>query len=99
MKSNSLNFAEITETRVPYHKLGCRGDPIGSLCSALCPEIYLGKRCINGFQAGINLADIREFLNANEAKQLEWMNKWRRDIDARLSVLHVAKQFFIQYRT
>ncbi len=44
-------------------------------------------------QAGINLTDIREFLNADEAKQLEWMNKWRRDIDAKLSVLHVAKQF------
>lgn len=44
-------------------------------------------------QAGISLTDIRQFFNADDAKRLDWMNKWRRDIDAKLSVLHVAKQF------
>ncbi|CAG7616494.1 hypothetical protein PAECIP111802_00294 [Paenibacillus allorhizosphaerae] len=44
-------------------------------------------------QAGIQLAEIREFLHADTAQQWVWMNKWRSDIDAKLSLLHAAKQF------
>lgn len=44
-------------------------------------------------QVGISLAEIREYLTSDEHKQEEWLRKWRKDIDAKLSVLHVAKQF------
>ena len=44
-------------------------------------------------QADISLSDIRAYLAANEEEQQAWLRKWRQNIDAKLSVLQVAKQF------
>lgn len=44
-------------------------------------------------QAGISLTEIREYLSSSKDEQEEWLRKWRLDIDAKLSILHVAKQF------
>lgn len=44
-------------------------------------------------QAGISLTEIREYLASNESDQEEWLRKWRQDIDAKLSILNVAKQY------
>lgn len=44
-------------------------------------------------QADINLRDIRAFLNASKEVKNDWIRKWRDEIDAKLSALHVAKQY------
>ncbi|MBB6669329.1 helix-turn-helix domain-containing protein [Cohnella nanjingensis] len=44
-------------------------------------------------QAGISLTDIRSYLAAGDEEKEEWLRKWRQDIDAKLSILNVAKQF------
>jgi DNA-binding transcriptional MerR regulator len=44
-------------------------------------------------QAGIGLSEIRQYLVSDATGQAEWMRKWRRDVEVKLSALNVAKQF------
>jgi DNA-binding transcriptional MerR regulator len=44
-------------------------------------------------QAGVNLSDIRQYFLSDDADKVNWMKKWRKDIDSKLASLNVARQF------
>lgn len=44
-------------------------------------------------QAGIKLSDIRNYLGADEDAKLDWVRKWRKEIDSKIETLRVARQF------
>lgn len=43
--------------------------------------------------ADINLSDIRAYLRASKDEKVEWIMKWRGEIDGKLSALQVARQY------
>jgi DNA-binding transcriptional MerR regulator len=44
-------------------------------------------------QAGISLADIRQYLQCNEVEKVTWISKWRKEIDSKLASLNVARKY------
>src|SRR5690606_16540510 len=43
--------------------------------------------------ADINLSDIRAYLRASKDEKIEWIMKWRGEIEGKLSALQVARQY------
>ncbi|TLS36458.1 MerR family transcriptional regulator [Pseudalkalibacillus caeni] len=62
-------------------------------------RLYLEEQIPNALmihslrQAGLSIQDIREFLDAEEKDKNEWIKKWREDVDAKISLLQIAKQY------
>jgi DNA-binding transcriptional MerR regulator len=44
-------------------------------------------------QAGIQLAEIKQYLESSDARKADWLRKWRKDVDHKIASLNVARQF------
>jgi DNA-binding transcriptional MerR regulator len=44
-------------------------------------------------QADVNLSDIQKYLLADDTTKVEWVRKWRKEIDSKMASLRVAWQF------
>jgi DNA-binding transcriptional MerR regulator len=44
-------------------------------------------------QADVNLSDIREYMKSDKIEKMNWVHKWRKEIDTKLASFRVAKQF------